>query len=85
MTYEQFLDEVATLLTELYDLSDEAAIKLVVDAQAADFFTDHDDNEEMRTAERAKLDAHTLYRANQNRNETQRKQQQRRVQAKKPR
>ena len=26
MTYEQYLDEVTTLLTEMYELSDEAAI-----------------------------------------------------------
>ena len=28
MTYEEYLDEVTTLLTELYDLDDESAIKL---------------------------------------------------------
>ncbi len=83
MTYEEFLDEVTTLLTELYDLTDEAAIKLVVDAQAADFFTLHDDKEELRTPEQAKLDAVTLYEAKQNKTDTQRKQQQRRVQTKK--
>ena len=73
MTYEEFLDEVATLLHEMYDLDDEAAIKLVVDAQAADFFVVHDDKEEMRTVAQAK----------QNKNQTQRKQQQRHVQKKK--
>jgi len=85
MTYEQFLDEVATLLTELYDLSDEAAIKLVVDAQAADYFVTHDDQEELRTVAQAKLDARTLFEAHQNRVQTQRQQQQRRAQARKPR
>jgi plasmid maintenance system antidote protein VapI len=54
MTYEDFLDEVTTLLTEMYDLTDEAAIKLVVDAQANDYFVAHDDKEELRTAEQAK-------------------------------
>ena len=83
MTYEDFLDEVTTLLTEMYDLTDEAAIKLVVDAQAADYFVAHDDKEELRTAEQAKLDAATLHEGKQNRNQTQRKQQQRQVQKKK--
>jgi len=83
MTYEEFLDEVATLLTELYDLSDEAAIKLVVDAQANDYFVVHDDKEELRNVAQAKRDAAALYQAKQQRNETQRKQQQRRVHPKK--
>jgi hypothetical protein len=83
MTYEEFLDEVTTLLTELYDLEDEAAIKLVVDAQANDFFVVHDDKEEMRTVAQAKLDAATLFEAKQNKNQTQRKQQQRQTQKKK--
>lgn len=83
MTYEEFLDEVATLLTELYDLDDAAAIKIVVDAQAADFFVVHDDTEELRTVAQAKLDAATLYEARQNKNQTQRKQQQRHAQKKK--
>jgi hypothetical protein len=37
MTYEEYLDEVTTLLTEMFDMSDEAAIKHVMRAQAADF------------------------------------------------
>jgi hypothetical protein len=84
MTYEEFLDEVTTLLTELYDLNDEAAIKLVVDAQAHDYFVAHDDQEALRTVEQAKLDATALYQDRQNRTQTQRKQQQRRPQGKKP-
>jgi hypothetical protein len=83
MTYEEFLDEVATLLTELYDLDDETAIKLVVDAQANDYFVVHDDKEEMRTVAQAKQDAAALFEARQNKNQTQRKQQQRQVQKKK--
>ena len=85
MTYEEFLDEIATLLTEMYDLSDEAAIKLVVDAQANDYFVTHDDKEELRSVAQAKLEAAALYQAKQNKTETQRKQQQRQVQRKKPR
>jgi hypothetical protein len=83
MTYEEFLDEVTTLLTELYDLDDEAAIKLVVDAQAADYFVVHDDKEELRTVEQAKRDAVALYEAKQNKTTTQQKQQ-RRLKPKKP-
>lgn len=83
MTYEEFLDEVTTLLAEIYDLEDEAAIKLVVDAQANDFFVTHDDKEELRTVAQAKLDAATIFQAKQNKNQTQRKQQQRQVQKKK--
>jgi hypothetical protein len=77
MTYEEFLDEVTTLLTEMYDLDDASAIKLVVDAQAAEFFVAHDDHPEMRTMEQAKKDAVALYTAKQNRQQTQKKQQQR--------
>lgn len=77
MTYEEFLDEVTTLLTELYDLDDEAAIKLVVDAQAAEFFSKHDDLPAMCTQEQAKLDAVTLFEQKQNKQRTQEKQQQR--------
>lgn len=83
MTYEEFLDEITTLLTEMYDLSDEAAIKLVVDAQANDYFVTHDDKEELRTFAQAKVEAAAIYQAKQNKNETQRKQQQRQVQKKK--
>ena len=61
LTYEAYLDEVATLLTELYDLDDAAAIKLVVDAQAAEYFSPHDDHPAMRTLTRAREDAVALY------------------------
>ena len=77
LTYEIFLDEVTTVLTELYELDDVAAIKLVVDAQAADFFVRHDDQPDMRTLEQAKKDAVTLFENKQNRQKTQEKQQQR--------
>jgi hypothetical protein len=75
LTYEAFLDEVTTLLTELYDMEDEAAIKLVMDAQDAEYFVAHDDHEDMRTLERAKQDAVALHTAKQNRVQTQQKQQ----------
>jgi hypothetical protein len=61
MTYEEYLDEVTTLITEKFKLSDEAAIKHVMRAQANDFFTLHDDIPEMRTQERAEQDAQTIY------------------------
>lgn len=75
LTYEAYLDEVATLLTEIYDLDDNTAIKLVVDAQAAEYFSPHDDHEDMRTLERAKQDAATLFEARKNRVKTQQQQQ----------
>lgn len=75
LTYEAYLDEVTTLLTELYNLDDAAAIKLVVDAQEAEFFSLHDDHAEMRTLERAKEDAVTLFEARKNKVQTQKKQQ----------
>jgi intracellular sulfur oxidation DsrE/DsrF family protein len=77
MTYEEYLDEVTTILTELYELDDAAAIKLVVDAQAADFFVVHDDQPELRNAEQAKKDAMKLFESKQNKQKTQEKQQQR--------
>lgn len=61
MTYEEYLDEVTTLMTEMFDMSDEDAIKHVMRAQAADFFTLHDDIPEMRTQERAVHDAKTIF------------------------
>ena len=61
MSYEEYLDEVTTLMTENFDLSDEAAIKYVMRAQANDFFTLHDDIPAMRTLERAVQDAQTIY------------------------
>ena len=82
MTYEEYLDEVTTLLTEIYDLEDAAAIKLVVDAQSADFFVKHDDQEAMRTLEQARKDAVTLFTDKQNKQKTQ-ESQQRRVHQKK--
>ena len=62
MTYEQYLDEVATLLYESFDQSEEAAIKLVMAAQADDFFSAHDDDPSMCTLERAQDDARAVFR-----------------------
>lgn len=62
MTYEEFLDEVTTLITEKYDISDEAAIQMVMRAQADDFFSVHDDDPSLRTLGRAHQDAGVVYR-----------------------
>lgn len=75
LSYEAYLDEVTTLLTELYDLEDSAAIKLVVDAQDAGFFIKHDEAEDLRSVEQANKDAVTLFEQKQNKVQTQKKQQ----------
>ncbi len=61
MTYEAYLDEVTTLITEKYDLDDDEAIRLVMRAQAADYFCEHDDRPALRTLDRAHEDARTLF------------------------
>ncbi|RJG02896.1 hypothetical protein [Noviherbaspirillum sedimenti] len=61
MTYEEYLDEVTTQIYEKYDVTEADAVKFVVRAQAAEFFSLHDDKPEMRTLERAELDAKTIY------------------------
>ena len=60
MTYEEYLDEVVTLLTEIYTMQDDAAIALIMRAQADDFFSGHDDPT-ICTQERAELDARTVF------------------------
>lgn len=65
MTYEEYLDEVTTLIVEKYNTSDAAAIELVMQAQDADYFIPHDDDAAMRTEERAHQDARALYQAAQ--------------------
>jgi len=61
MTYEEFLDEVATLITEKYDMADEAAIQMVMRAQADDFFSGHDDDISICTLDRAHKDARVVF------------------------
>lgn len=61
MTYEEHLDEVSTLITEIYTIDDEAAIALVMRAQADDFFSGHDDDPAICTQERAELDARAVF------------------------
>ncbi len=62
LTYEQHLDEVATLLFEYFDQTEDAAIKLVMAAQADDFFSPHDDDLSMCTLKRAQADARSVMR-----------------------
>lgn len=61
MTYEEFLDEVTTLITEKYDMADEAAIQMVMRAQADSFFSGHDDDISMCTLDRAHKDAKIVF------------------------
>lgn len=61
MSYEQHLDEVTTLITEKYGVSDEAAIRMVMLAQADDFFSGHDDDPSICTLERAHRDAKAVF------------------------
>jgi hypothetical protein len=61
MTYEEYLDEVTTLIVEKYQLADAAAIKLVVQAQDAEFFVPHDLDKKLRTVDQAHKDAKTLF------------------------
>ncbi|MBS1139727.1 MAG: hypothetical protein H6R13_1180 [Proteobacteria bacterium] len=61
MTYEEHLDEVTTLIFEKYDVTEQKAIKMVMRAQADDFFSDHDDNPSICTLDRAHLDAKAVF------------------------
>lgn len=61
MTYEAYLDEIATLLTEIYTMEDEAAIQMVMRAQADDFFSIHDDDPSICTLERAESDVRQVF------------------------
>lgn len=61
MTYEEHLDEVSTLIFEKYDVTEQKAIKMVMLAQADDFFSGHDDNPAICTLDRAHLDAKAVF------------------------
>ncbi|MEC5398448.1 hypothetical protein VVD47_11320 [Uliginosibacterium sp. H1] len=61
MTYEAYLDEVTTLIVEKYDLPDNEAIRIVMAAQAAEYFSPHDDDPALRTLDRAHEDARAVY------------------------
>ncbi|AJP47623.1 hypothetical protein PG1C_02375 [Rugosibacter aromaticivorans] len=61
MNYEEYLDEVTTLIVEKYGIADEAAIQRVMRAQADDFFIAHDDDPTICSLERAHKDAKTIF------------------------
>lgn len=61
MTYEEHLDEVTTLITEKYGIGDEEAIRMVMRAQADDFFSGHDDDPSICTLDRAHRDAKAVF------------------------
>lgn len=61
MTYEEYLNEVTTLIYELYEVDEDYAVKLVVIAQDNEFFVKHDEQPEMRTQAQAEIDAETIY------------------------
>ena len=61
MNYEEYLDEVTTLIVEKYDIADEAAIQMVMRAQAENFFIAHDDDPAICSLERAHKDAKIIF------------------------
>lgn len=61
MTYEEYLDEVTTLITEKYRLGDPAVIQMVMRAHADDFFSGHDDDPSICTLDRAHQDERTVF------------------------
>lgn len=61
MTYETFLDEVTTLITEKYDVADQIAIAMVMQAQDDEYFSGHDDNPKICTQDRAHEDARAVF------------------------
>jgi ABC-type molybdate transport system ATPase subunit len=61
MTYEEYLDEVTTLIVEKYNADDGAAIKMVMQAQDAEFFVQHDEQESLRNVDQAHKDAKSIF------------------------
>ena len=61
MNYEEYLDEVTTLIVEKYDIADETAVQMVMRAQADDFFIAHDDDPVICSLERAHKDAKIVF------------------------
>ena len=60
MTYEDYLNEVTTLIFEENDVTEELAVKLVMLAQDDEFFVKHDENAAMRVQDQAEKDAVTI-------------------------
>ncbi|WP_395408161.1 hypothetical protein ACHMW6_16560 [Pseudoduganella sp. UC29_106] len=65
MTYEEYLDEVTTLIFEKFGVSEAAAIKLVMAAQNKEFFVRHDDDKNLRNVDQAHKDAKAIFDAAQ--------------------
>lgn len=61
MSYEDHLNEVTTLIYEIYDQEEDAAIQMVMRAQADDFFSGHDDDPSICTLARAQQDAKAVF------------------------
>jgi hypothetical protein len=61
MTYEAFLDEVTTPITEKYDVTDRVGIAMVMQAQEDELFSDHDDDPKIYTLDRAHEDVRTVF------------------------
>lgn len=62
MTYEDYLNEVTTLIFEENDVTEQKAVHVVVAAQDAGFFVLHDENDAMRVQEQAEKDALSIFR-----------------------
>ena len=63
MTYEEYLDEVTTLIFEKYDIPENEAVKIVMAAQDKEFFVPHDKSARLRNVDQAHKDAKTLFEA----------------------
>jgi hypothetical protein len=63
MTYEEYLDEVTTLIFEKYGVSEKEAIRIVMAAQDREFFVPHDKDAKLRNIDQAHKDAKALYEA----------------------
>lgn len=61
MTYEEYLDEVTTLIFEKYGVGEKVAVQMVMRAQADDFFSGHDDDPSICTLDRAHQDAKIVF------------------------
>ncbi|MFZ1891286.1 MAG: hypothetical protein WAU37_03745, partial [Formosimonas sp.] len=59
--YEDYLNEITTLIYELYDVDEDEAVRLVVEAQDAEYFIPHDEKPELRTQENAERDAALIF------------------------
>jgi hypothetical protein len=65
MTYEEYLDEVTTLIFEKFGVNEAVAVKLVMAAQDKEFFVKHDDDKSLRNIDQAHKDAKAIFDAAQ--------------------